>query len=185
MNADYYNQIVKSSGLRESREENRDFIFANPAYLKDLTKIAFNTKDKNHHKACWILELVCEEQIELFIPLITDFCTVLPDFKIDSAIRPASKICLFLITSHYRKKNIPLSEIQLQKITESCFDWLINDTKVASKCYSIRTLYIIGKHVDWIYPELRILLNKDYKTHSAAYKAVAREILKKINNQKK
>ncbi len=185
MNVDYYNQIVKSSAHRESREENRNFIFANPAYLKDLTEIAFNTKDKNHHKACWILELVCEEQVALFIPFTEGFCAVLPDFKIDSAVRPASKICMFLITSHYKKNGIPLSENQLQKITESCFDWLINDTKVASKCYSIRTLHIIGKHVDWIYPELRIILNKDYKSHSAAYKAVAREILKKINNQKK
>jgi hypothetical protein len=51
MNVDYYNRIVKSSAHRESREENRDFIFANPLYLKDLTKIAFNVKDKNHHKA--------------------------------------------------------------------------------------------------------------------------------------
>ncbi len=185
MNSDYYNLIVKSSGLRESREENRDFIFANPLYLNYLTGIAFNPKDKYHYKACWILELICEDQIEIFTPFITEFCTVLPDFKKDSAIRPASKICLFVITSYYRKKDIPLSKNQLQKITECCFDWLINEFKVASKCYSIRTLYLIGKHVDWIYPELRIILNKDYKAHSAAYKAVAREILKKIDNQKK
>jgi len=180
MNADYYNQIVKSSGLRESREENSRFIFSNPSYLKDLTQIAFNTKDKFHHKACWILELVCEGKTELFLPFIEDFCTVLPNLKKDAAIRPASKICLFIITSHFRKNHIQLSEIQLQKITESCFDWLINETKVASKCYSIRTLFLLGKHFDWIYPELRIILNKDYKAHSAAYKAVSREILKKI-----
>jgi hypothetical protein len=185
MRSDYYNLIVKSSGLRESREENRDFIFSNPLYLNNLTEIAFNPKDKNHYKACWILELICEEQIEIITPFIANFCTVLPYFKKDSAIRPASKICLFIITSYYRKKDIQLSENQFQKITESCFDWLINDTKVASKCYSIRTLYIIGKHVDWIYPELRIILNIDYKALSAAYKADAREILKKINNQKK
>ncbi len=185
MNADFYNLIAKSSGLRESREEIRDFIFANPSYLKDLTEIAFNTKDKNHHKACWILELICQDQTTLFIPFTADFCTVLPYFKKDSAIRPASKICLLIITSNYRKNENQLSENQLQKITESCFDWLINNTKVASKCYSIRTLFQIGKQVDWIYPELQIILNKDYNAHSAAYKAVAREILKKINNQKK
>jgi hypothetical protein len=39
---------------------------------------------------------------------------------------------------------------------------------------------MLGKHFDWIYPELRIILNKDYQYNSAAYKAVAREILKKI-----
>ena len=38
--------------------------------------MAFQTKDKNHHKACWILELICEERMDLFLPFIDDFCSV-------------------------------------------------------------------------------------------------------------
>ena len=59
---EYYNQIAKSTAHRKSRDEHKDFIFANPDYLKYLLEIAFNSKDKNHHKACWILELICEEK---------------------------------------------------------------------------------------------------------------------------
>ena len=44
----------------------------------------------------------------------------------------------------------------------------------------MRTLYNLGKHYDWIYPELKTILNKDFPNHSAAYKAVAKEVLKKI-----
>jgi len=112
------------------------------------------------------------------------FCSNIKHLKNNSAIRPASKICLLLAFSHFKKKEIILSDIQLQQITEPCFDWLIKNTKVASKCYFICTLHILGHHFNWIYPELKIILEKDYASHSAAYKAVGREILKKINKQK-
>jgi hypothetical protein len=38
----------------------------------------------------------------------------------------------------------------------------------------------LGKHYDWIHPELKAILDKDYNSHSPAYKAVEREIFNKI-----
>lgn len=109
------------------------------------------------------------------------FCSNIKHLKDISAIRPAAKIWQLLVVSHYKKQEgIILSEKNLEEILESSFDWLINNTKVASKAYSMRTLYILGKHYDWIYPELKTILNKDFPNHSAAYKAVAKEVLKKI-----
>ena len=57
---------------------------------------------------------------------------------------------LFAI-SNFRKNQIQLTDNQMQQITEVCFDWLIKDTKVASKCYSIRTLHLLGKKYKWIH----------------------------------
>ena len=109
------------------------------------------------------------------------FCSDIKHLKNESAIRPATKIPQPLVVSHYKKQEkIILSEENLEEITESSFDWLIKDTKVASKAYPIHTLCILGKHYDWIYPELKTILNKDFPNHSTAYKAVAKEILKKI-----
>ena len=109
------------------------------------------------------------------------FCSNIKHLKDISAIRPAAKIWQLLVVSHYKKQEgIILPEKNLEEILESSFDWLINNTKVASKAYSMRTLYILGKHYDWIYPELKTILNKDFPNHSAAYKAVAKEVLKKI-----
>jgi len=58
-------------------------------------------------------------------------------------------------------------------------DWLISDAKVATKCYSIRALYVLGFYFNWIHPELKIILAQNYHKQSAAYKAVTHEILKK------
>lgn len=140
--------------------------------------------NKNAAKACWILELICYEKIEWLQEHLEFFSLNIKNTTDKSAIRALSKICLLLAISHFKKKEIQITENQLQKIAETCFDWLLTDTKVASKCYSIRTLHLLGIHFDWIHTELKIILEKDYTNHSAAYKAVGREILKKISKAK-
>ena len=91
---------------------------------------------------------------------------------------------MFLAKLHLKKlklNEIVLSEKQIESIAEKCLDWIIDENeKVASKAYGIRTLFELGKILDWIYPELKPILADDYMKHTAAYKAVAREILKKI-----
>ncbi|TDE51384.1 hypothetical protein [Flavobacterium sp. GT3P67] len=165
---------------RETRLKIAHHILDNPNFLDELITICFTVSDKNSHKACWILEFVSYEKLKWLQPYMDFYCENIGKLKDESAIRPMAKVCQLLVTSHFKNKEIQLSENHLQKITETCFDWLINDTKVASKCYSIRTLYVLGKHFDWIHPELQIILEQNYTNHSAAYKAVAREILKKI-----
>jgi len=176
MNAEFYTQIAMSSAHRKSRDENKNFIFTNPEYLSDLTEIAFNTKDKNHHKACWILELICEERIELFIPFINQFCEILPNFKIDSALRPTSKICLFLTKS----KKISLTEFEEEKIIETCLDRLIDIDLAATAAYSMRTLYELGKKHDWVNNELIAILSRDFSNQTTGYRFAVKDILKRL-----
>lgn len=176
MNATYYNQIAKSTAHRKSRDDNKDFIFANPDYLKYLLEIAFDTKDKNHHKACWILELICEEKMDLFLPYLDEFCKTLPYYKNDSAIRSISKICLFLSNS----KKYSLTENQEEKIIETCLDWLIDSNKAANAAYTMRTLYNLGKKHTWVNEELKVLLQRDCSYQTPGYKSAVKDILKRL-----
>jgi len=176
MNTEYYNQIAKSTAHRKSRDDNKDFIFANPEYLKCLLEIVFDTEDKNHHKACWILELICEEKMVLFLPYLDEFCKTLPHYKNDSALRSISKICLFLSNS----KKYSLTENQEEKIIETCLDWLIESNKAANAAYTMRTLYNLGKKHHWVNEELKVLLLRDYSHQTPAYKATVKDILKRL-----
>jgi len=176
MNSEYYNQIAKSTAHRKSRDDNKNFIFLHPEHLVDLTEIAFNTQDKNHHKACWILELICEERIELFLPFLDDFCKTLPNFKIDPALRPTSKICLFLT----KNKKVTLTEFQEEKIIETCLDRLIEKDLAATAAYSMRALYNLGKKYDWVNEELKILLTRDLSGQSPGYCFAVKDILKRL-----
>ncbi|PBJ13953.1 hypothetical protein [Flavobacterium sp. ACN6] len=170
------------NAYRENRLKAAQDILENPALFAELVSICFTPSDKNNHKACWILEFVSYEELNWLQPHLDFFCSNLKILKDESSLRPIAKVVQLLIKSHYKKNEncITLSENNLQDIIEASFDWLITDVKVATKAYSIRTLYVLGNYYDWIHSELKVIIDKDYADHSAAYKAVAKEVLKKI-----
>jgi hypothetical protein len=176
MNLAFYKRIEESTAHRLNREFIRDYVLQNPEKLQYLIEIALHEKDKIHIKACWSLELIFEIKLELILPFLDDFLAKIGQFKDDSAIRPISKICMFLSKS----KTIQLSENQETKIIETCLDWLIQDKKVATKAYSMITLYNFGKKYPWINEDLKTILSQDYFKHSAAYQAAAKDILQKL-----
>lgn len=176
MNTEFYQQIAQSTAHRKSRDDLKDFVFAHPDYLNDLTQIAFNTKDKNHHKACWILELICEEHLELFAPYLDDFCKSLKNQHSDSAIRSISKIALFLTKS----KKIKLNEFQEEQLIESGLDWLIQTDKAANAAYTMRFLYLLGKKHSWVNEELKALLSRDFSNQTPGYRFAVKDILKRL-----
>ena len=177
---EFQKKLEYVTAYRVNRQEYADEVLDNPELFPELIRLCFQVSDKNVSKACWILEFVCYQKLGWMQEHLDLFCSQIKNLRDESAIRPVAKVCQLLVFSHYKKKEIQLSPKHLDKIIETNFDWLINDTKVASKAYAMRTLYILGQHYDWIHPELKTILTKDYPNHSAAYKAVAKEVLKKI-----
>ena len=180
MTSEFQKKLEYVTGYRVNRQKYANEVLNNPALFPELLELCFDTSNKNASKACWILEFVCYEKLEWLTAYLDFFCSNIKNLKDESAIRPAAKICQLLVLSHFKKKEIQLSEKHLEEIIESSFDWLINDIKVATKAYSMRTLYNLGQHYDWIHPELKTIITKDYPNHTAAYKAVAKEVLKRM-----
>lgn len=184
---DFIKALENSTAHRPVRDQLSTEVLQDPELYIVLIKKALDPTDKNHYKACWTLELVLEQKIDWLANYLEDFCKMLPSFSHDGAIRSISKICMFTGKHHLklRKRNQDfLTEKQVQYIIETCFDWLINDTKVASKVYAMRTLFEFGKLHQWIYTELKEILPKDFISHSPAYHAAAKEILQKIAKAK-
>lgn len=176
MDALFYQTIANSTAHRKSREDNKSFLFTHPEYLPHLMEISYDINDKNHHKACWIMELVFEERLELIKPHLTDFCQNLKHYRSDSAIRSLSKICMFLTQS----KTIKLNELQEEKIIETCLDWLIQTNKAANAAYSMRALYLLGKRHAWIHDELKLLLSREFENQTPGYRYAVKDLLKRL-----
>lgn len=176
MESTFHNILSKSTGHKNSREANAKLALENPQFFNELFRIAFSLEDKNHFKACWALELILEKSILKIKPHLNDFLNLLPKFRHDSALRSISKIVLFLTESN----TLQLEEDQERFLIENCLDWLIKDEKVATKAYAIKSLYNLSKKHPWISTTLSEILEQDYSIHSPAYKAAARNILKKI-----
>jgi hypothetical protein len=182
MDTQLFKNVAESSARRESRAGNAAFVLDHPHLANDLIALALDVSDKNHFKACWILEIVLEKDIRLMASKLDDFCHSLLLFTNESALRSVAKICM-LCTQNLKKDASFLSEKQITQITEACFQWVITEEKVAVKAYAIRALFETGKVLDWVYPELVPVLEHGFSSHSPAYKVVAKEVMGKINKR--
>lgn len=177
MDTHFYNQIANSTAHTNCRKDKRDLLLKHPEYLKDLFFIATLLNDKNHHKAVWIIEMLAETHIELLLPFIDQICDAAPKYKHQSAIRGISRMLLLVTTS----KKIMLTEEQKKKCIETSLDRLIGDANSAPKVYAMHTLAHYAQKREWLKVELQYIINKDFVHQSAAYKAAAREVLRRIS----
>lgn len=178
MNDEHYAQITSIKAYRATRDYYKLRAFEDAEFLGSLVAIGCDLHDKFHYKALSILELVAEERIALILPYLDQFCSVLSKFTQDPAVRPASKICLFLAT----KKEVVLTPFQEAKIIEGCLDFIIRDAKVATVAYALRTLFRLGQKQDWVHDELRQLLSRELNNPSPGMKFVVKETLQRLGN---
>ena len=162
-------------------------VIENPNLIAPLLEILFEVDDKISCRAAWVFEFMCGEKLEAIIPHLDVFTANVSKVHLDPAVRPMAKICEYLIKAFYAKKpskiKSALTEKHKEKIIEACFDWMINDEKIAPKAYSMNALYLLGSEYDWIHPELALILERDFQMQSSGFKARARHILKKIKSK--
>jgi len=173
---------------KKSRLEVSNWVIENPKHFKELLNYCFKIDEEISYKAAWVLEMVCEEKLPLLIPHFNIFFKNLSIVTKDQALRPLSKICLFLTESHYKKRDFLLDKKYKEAITECCFDWLISNQKVATEAYAMRSLYFLGTEFEWIHPELEVIIKQKIPDKTGAYKARGRMTLEKIcefQNKKK
>lgn len=184
-----YNELSYVNHSREKRTYYANLVINNPHLVPKLLEILFKVDDKLSPRAAWVFEFMCSKDIETVAPHLDYFTENMHKVHIDSAVRPVAKVCELVVTAYYDKtKNIiqnTLTNIHKERIIETCFDYLINDEKVAPKAYSMSTLFLLGKEYDWVYPELITILERDFHLQSAAFKARAKHILKKLKKDRK
>ena len=179
-----YKELNYVNHSREKRLQYANLVIANPELVKPLLEILFDVDDKTSCRAAWVFEFMCGENLDAIIPHLNLFTKNISKVHLDPAVRPVAKVCEYLIKDYYSKDDnkikSTLTEKHKEKIVEACFDWMINDEKIAPKAYSMNSLYLLGNEYDWIHPELAMILERDFQMQSSGFKARARHILKKI-----
>ncbi|MEZ4802499.1 MAG: adenylosuccinate lyase [Gelidibacter sp.] len=179
-----YAELNYVDASRANRMKYANVIIDNTCLLPNLLEILFMVDDKISCRAAWVLEFVCGEKLEELIPYLDGFTQNIHKVHLDSAVRPVAKVCEYLVIANYSKEKnkiqSALSTTHKEKIVEVCFDWLINDEKIAPKAYAMNALYLLGKEFNWIHPELSIILERDFILQSPGFKARAKRILTKL-----
>lgn len=158
-------------------------ILQHPDLFRPLLEIAIETHSDLGSRACWVVEFSFKKRPGLLYPHLEFFSSGLSGLRRSSSIRPMAKICELLTLSYYEKSTgnpPPLTLKQREKITAACFDWLLSSDKVAPQAYSMQALVLLGSEFGWIHPELQAIVEQHYSDGSPAYKARARQILKKL-----
>ena len=179
-----YQELNYVNHSREKRLYYANLVINNPNLIPRLLEILFMVDDKISPRAAWVFEFMCGENLNTIIPYLDCFTEKMNTVHLDSAVRPVAKVCEYLIKAYYSKQDSAikhaLNTVHQKRIIESCFDWMINDEKIAPKAYAMNTLFLLGSDHKWIHPELKIILERDYQMQSSGFKARARHILKKI-----
>lgn len=178
--------IEKVNHSKASRAHAVTLVVDNLQVLPELIERAFS-KDKNHFKYCWWLEFLNRQHIEVLCPHMDVVLEKAQHLTNQSAIRPIAKIIETFVLNYYSKKPNDIVQTMMtsavkEKMVTRGFEWLIDDQlKVAPRAYSMTSLFHLGKDVDWVHEELRLVIEQNYASESAAYKARGRMILKKLS----
>lgn len=182
--AELYKELNYVNHSREKRLKYANLVIDNPELIVPLLEILFDVDDKISCRAAWVFEFMCGEKLEAIMPHLDIFTANISKVHLDPAVRPVAKICEYLTKANYSKTDHSiknhLTKKHKENITAACFDWMINDEKIAPKAYSMNSLYLLGTEFDWIHPELVNILERDYEMQSSGFKARAKHILKKI-----
>ena len=184
-----YEELKYVNHSREKRLQYANLVIDNPEIIPSVLDIIFSVDDKRSPRAAWLLEFVARDNLEYLVPHLNRITAEMHKVHLDSAVRPMAKICECLVEAYYSKYDNQvihsLEPKHKEKIIECCFDWMINDEKIAPKAYSMNSLYLLGQDYDWIHPELVLILERDFQIQSSGFKARARHILKKIKASKR
>lgn len=183
-----YEELKYVNHSRDNRLKYAQIIVNDPKLIPLVLDILFKVDDKRSPRAAWLMEFVARDNLEFLIPYLDRITSEMHKVHLDSAVRPMAKICECLVEAFYSKKDnaikSSLNSEHKDRITESCFDWLINDEKIAPKAYAMNSLYLLGRDYDWIHPELLLILERDFHIQSSGFKARAKHIVKKIKASK-
>ncbi len=175
-----YKELDYVDHSRKKRDYYARLLEEQPKLFPLLLEILFMVDDKRSPKAGWLIEFATKKNLPLLFPYLDDFISKMHTVYQDPALRPVAKICERLALSYYKEQN-PLSRKALQPIHKeqmiiAGFDWLITDQKVAVKAYTLTTLYHLGTEIDWVHPELLIIMENLYSISSPAFQARTRHV---------
>jgi hypothetical protein len=183
--------LLETMGPAEivNRQRVADYIITNPSKLESLLEVVFEIDYKNHHKAVWTLEFVLNKHLEWILPHLDYYTNNIHLLKHQSALRPMAKINKWIANTYAKNKDNTfrdrLTNKQIELIIETGFDLMIGNNKVATKVYTMDTLYLFGslpkKDFEWIHLELKNIILQHINSGSPAYKSAGNRILKKLN----
>lgn len=182
---DFINLInSKVTSYSEYRIKYANIVLADKNLFFPLLEVIFDKSNEVSIRVSWVLDYVMREKLAWIYPHLDYFTTNISSVEHHSIVRPMARTCELLAKAYASKNDLAiknyLTNIHIEKIIETGFDWMISEQKVAVKAYSMETLFLFGKEFDWVHPELQLIIEQEISNGSPAYQARGKKILKWI-----
>ncbi|MDT0621863.1 hypothetical protein [Croceitalea vernalis] len=141
-------------------------------------------QDKEHDfNASWVFDHLMRKKLKYLLPHFEFFSKELKNLVSESCLRPMAHTCELITIAYFKGEKEFVNVItnqQLERLVDVCFDWFIGNHKVATKVFAMSSLFELGKRFDWIYPELKIILETTIGNSTAGYKSRGKKTLEKL-----
>ncbi len=179
-----YGHMNWDGDARKNRDRMARIVFERPELLGPLLQIANTGKPKYADRASWLIEYIARRNLRHIDPHIDMLFHGLPSIRSEASLRSTSVIFEMLVRRYFGPEPGPyamlIKEHHIETLVTSAFDWLLGDHKVATKAHAMECLFWCGLRYNWIHSELASILERNYMTGSAGYRARARKILGRI-----
>ena len=182
-------QLLKS-GRISSEQRNElieEYLFA-PQGLSALFELCYHDDQHLAFQAAWVFDGVLRRNHLLLIPHWERFLSRLESVRNESVLRSFAKICELVTEARWKKNSRPWTELlskdHCETLTQSLFDWLISDQKVAVKVFAMTSLFHLGNKLPWIDEELAAVIENQMPESSAGFKNRGAKILKALRKRK-
>ncbi|WP_350285487.1 adenylosuccinate lyase [uncultured Croceitalea sp.] len=160
-----------------------------PELVEPLLKEVFRQDKINDFNASWVFDHLMRKRLVFLLPHLELFTKGLSTIASESCMRPMAHTCE-LLTEAYYKERLPIfaeniTEKHLERIVNTCFDWLIGEHKVATKVFAMTSLFYLGLQFKWIHPELQLVLEDSIPKGTVGYKNRAKKTLQAIKANKR
>lgn len=173
---------------REGLKKISKTILKDQSLFEPLVEIAFDYDNDISLKAINTLEMVSEQHTDWIAYNLSYFTQNISKLKSESAIKSAAKICNLISQEYTSKYDSPIKLLatheQISEIIETCFDWLLNkELAHGIKGHAMETLFNLGKKINWVHYELKLILEKNMGDRFNAFTNKAKKILGLIEKQ--
>lgn len=173
-------EIINAKRLYRDRA--RDFVLDHPQYIPLLIQHLCDPDSELHVRAAWVTELVYLKRPDFIEPSLNSIIPVLASLSNESVLRPVAKIFAIYTSGMQSAGSPPLFDKASEELLiEACFDWLIQEHKIATKVFAMDVLLFYSTSYAWIKEALISILEKDTDSSSSGYRAHSRKILKKLS----
>lgn len=171
---------LKIKLTKENRVWVKNLIRTHQYKTKEILEMIASIPQEKEIVLLTALDLLVEETPSWILKDLDQLLLYAQKQKNETAKRSLSRMFFHAIAAHLAQ----IDELLVPQLIALNFDWLIENSKVATKVYAIRSLQLLSICEEWVQPELIAIINQQIPLNSQAFRNRGIKVIKTLKTKK-